>query len=159
MMESRSGILLGAVALLAVAGFPAIADSQWTPQPAAMAYGLVGSGPNLGGRAEPCGRAFSGRGSGGSTLGCDAPQGGRIGFSDDSRADTPRHSDPLPGPSQPDLSDAANTADTQSGRANGNQTGRNGSADRSGRGSRAGGIEGGSVGVGNDGRGDKAGRQ
>lgn len=154
MIKPKSVVLVSAVALLAVAGFPRIADSQWTPRPAAMAYGLVGSDQHWGGRPEPRGRAFSGRGFGGGTSGGGALGGGAGGFSDDSS--TPRHSDPIPGPS---LQDRSDLADTQSGPANSAQTGTNG-RDGSSRGSRADDIAGGRDGVGSEGagRGDQRGR-
>ena len=159
MMKLKLVILLSACALLAAAGSPATAGSRWSPQPTAKAHGLVGSAARHGGRAEPRGRAFSNRGLGGGATGGGASRGVRSGFSDHSRSSTPRHSDPIPGPSQPDRSDAANSG-TPSGRANGNRTGRTEPAGRS-RGSRGDGIASGSSGIGSDGtgRGDQAGRR
>ena len=159
MVKLKLVILLSAVNLLTVAGFPTIAHSQWIFQHVAKTHGLFGSGQHPGGRAAPRGGAFSGRGLGGGAMGGGASGGGGSGFSDDSGSSKPRHSDPIPGPAEPDRSAAANTG-TPSGRANGDRTGRTDPAARSGRGSRADGIAGGSIGIGSDGagRGDQAGR-
>jgi hypothetical protein len=159
MMKLKLVVLLSAVNFLTVAGSSTVADSQWIFQPLAKGHELFGSGQHTAGRAEPHGRAFSSRGLGGGASGGGASGGGRSGFSDDSRSSKPRHSDPIPGPAEPDRLDAANTG-TPSGRANGDRTGRTDPAGRSGRGSRADGIAGGSSGIGSKGagRGDPASR-